>query len=309
MVDPRADPAEQARRRKESWRALFEARAAVAFADHARARLFFLQLDAWSHPQLVTLLRDAEFVAELSPAAQRRFLGPPLAQFPLRWPLSLRQFAEALFDVVRTRAEQLLEGRDETPALDLTDAIWEPHADGAAAHAAIAAHVRAIVELHFGAPTDFDRLRDAFALFASGQLALVADRASGPDPIADALNGEPDSGYFFCFGELALQAAEREERARRLDDFWWRFARVAIATQEFFLATYAADVPARTFAHCVRAARRRRPELTLAFMRQRMARFDALSAALLPTLARCHAENILLAGRDEFLRGRSDPAR
>jgi hypothetical protein len=303
MADPRADPTGPESSRNDRWRALFEARAALSFVDHARARLFFLQLDAWSHPQLVTLLRDPAFVAGLSPAAQRRFLGPPLAQFPLRWPQSLRVFAEALYDVVRTRAEYLLEGREETPSLDLSNAIWEPHADGDTAHAAIAAHLRAIVELHFGVPTDFDQVRDAFALFASGSLALLDGPPTGTDPVADGLNGEPDSAYFFCFGELALQAAERASRSQRRDEFWWQFAAVTIAAQEFFLAVYCAGAASRSLTNCVRAARRPCPELTLARMRERMAELDPpANAAPLAVLARRHAENILAAGRDEFLR-------
>jgi len=97
---------------------------------------------------------------------------------------------------------------------------------------------------------------------------------------------------------------EREARVQAL----FEQARLLPPDQwPLFLATYAATAPARTFAHCVRAARCRRPELTLPLMRRRMARFDALSNALLPTLARCHAENILLAGRDEFQRERADP--
>lgn len=306
MTDPRADPAERAQRDRGAFRALFEARAAAPFPGHPRARRFFQQLDAWSHPQLVGLLREPAFVATLSPAARERFVGAPLDRFPLRYPIALFQFAQSLFEVVKTRAEYLMEGRFDLPALDLADGVWEPCADGAAAHRAIADYVRSIVELHFGrAPLDWDALGDAFALFASGRLALLAPGTGADDPIGSGLNGEPDSGYFFCFAELALQAAERARHVGEHDDFWWRFARITVVAQEFFLATYAAEVPERTFAHCVRASRKLRPELTLAAMRAHLAAADLpVGAAALPALVQRHAENILCAGRDDFLRQR-----
>ncbi|MEM7306244.1 MAG: hypothetical protein AAF682_06220 [Planctomycetota bacterium] len=84
------------------------------------------------------------------------------------------------------------------------------------------------------APPELGGLHEAFEHFADGRLRLSDDKLY--------LNAEPDSGWFFSFGEFALLAGHFVEDADE-SKFWFELTRTLAWTQRLFRARYADPAP------------------------------------------------------------------
>lgn len=186
---------------------------------------FFFYLDAWTTPAIAAALRDPEFLLRLSGRARSVLLPFPSALDPTQ---DFVEIAGELVELALCRPHNLLRGTRTT----------EPPAgfDDAKVHE-IAAYLAGIFERVPRAP-DSDPLGDplpdlerAFARFAAGHLAFVPKM-----PGHDILNAEPNSEWFFAFGEFALRAYDADAPPSR--EYWFELARLFAVLIEPFTLVY-----------------------------------------------------------------------
>lgn len=277
---------------------LLEKRAAREFDEHPHAHRFFLCFDAWTQPDVTTVLQRAEQALD---EKARAIFFPRNEPFVFESIGVLVPIAEFLLNSVCDRASTFVKGIQlpaPPPPENLHDVLAMSGTTYDAAMSDIAQHLESLFDTWFPGATRMDAaaldgLATAFSLFASGALRFVELTAQGLD---DRLNCEPDSSLFFAFAEYSLRAAETAHPDRRA--FWAWMARLGVGLQDVFCATYGPTLGPRTIHAYDRQNRGSRPSIDLVSIRGHLARQQYRSADPLVDVTRRHAMNAAYAFRD-----------
>lgn len=180
----------------------------IATCSKTKYREFFYELDFQTYPTSIT-----ESIALPLALAQRR---KAYIEY-LRTLIQERTVQRArIFEKVPNLSTQLSKCENKTAVIEISKLI------------------RGISERHFSneyGGTDFIELGQAFCHFSNGEL-----RINKPFQITEY---EPDSGFYFAFGEFALLALELGIDS----DFWSQIVRYLILTQEIFVRAYPVKGP------------------------------------------------------------------
>lgn len=308
---------------------LLETRAAQSFDPFRVERRFFLQFDAWTNATVAKWLVEPArktFRDGLSSAAKALFVDAMPHPFGSTTPLfidveGLTSLAGTLYEKALSRGQALPEGPARAPRasldLDLTMLRFTPNqtpdepSPAFTPEQAVIDRVATFLEAIFGmhphaaaaasAPanglTQFER---TFALFASGHLNFVSRLE--PDPYQCELNCEPDSAFFFCFAEFAIQVCRLLENRR---PYWFPLVRLFVALEDAFLEAYAP----RLGPHCFDQYKRERRWMELVpepELYDHVRRFmtDHPDVSSLEKLTMIHSTNALYAAKDMIFKPR-----
>lgn len=280
-------------------RELLEARAAERFPRWSRETRFFLRFDAWTNPPVLAQLRDPSFTRELSRGARELFALPDAVLRSAPTPERIVALSIGLMKRARERAERLACG--ERPDRRWRRTLGIPKAE----RLELGALARFLHTLFWSGwpgarPTaTLAEIERAFALFAAGALAFVP--VSETDAYRMKLNAEPDSAYFFAFGEFALQIV-RIGGPQEAD--WFSLARLFVALQDVFVARYGAPLQVRDLdLQYLRQQRSAAPAIGLAPLIDHLDRHRKLhpTKKRLEQLDLAHTINVLHAARDEVV--------